>query len=108
MSSVPQVNVGAVSKESKVLDVREDYEWEAGHIGGAAHIPLDQLMARYGEIDPDEEVVVVCRSGGRSQRATEWLNGNGFEAVNLTGGMGAWMDANLPMVSENGDAPYVK
>ena len=108
MSSQPTVNVDDVTQDTPVLDVREDYEFEAGHIAGATHIPLDQLMARYGEIDPDREVTVVCRTGGRSERATAWLNANGFEAVNLSGGMGAWMDADRPMVSESGEAPYVK
>lgn len=108
MNAEPQVAVDAVTAGTPVLDVREDYEWQAGHIEGATHIPLDQLMARYGEIDPDTEVTVVCRTGGRSSRATAWLNANGFEAVNLSGGMGAWMDAQRPMVSETGETPYVK
>ena len=54
------------------------------------------------------DVYVICRSGGRSARATEWLNLNGFDAINVKGGMGAWLDAEKPIVSENGQEPQVR
>ena len=53
-------------------------------------------------------MVVVCRNGGRSARAAAWLNRNGFEAVNLDGGMAAWAEAGRPMVSDTGDTPFVR
>lgn len=108
MDSIPSVRVDELGAEAKVLDVREDYEWETGHIEGAVHIPMDQIPARLEELDPDEDLHIVCRSGGRSSRITQWLNHNGYSAFNVTGGMGAWMDANKPMVSETGEEPYVK
>lgn len=108
MDSLPSVTVDAITDETTVLDVREDDEWEAGHIAQAQHIPLGDVMSRYGELPADAEIHVICRSGGRSARVTAWLNQNGFDAVNVSGGMGAWMDAERDMVSETGTAPYVK
>lgn len=81
-----------------VLDVREDHEWAAGHIDGAKHIPLGELVDRHGELDPQAETVVVCHVGGRSARATAWLVANGHHASNLDGGMIAWEDAHRPVV----------
>ncbi|KQO03092.1 sulfurtransferase [Arthrobacter sp. Leaf234] len=107
MSDLQNVPVTAVPSDARILDVREDYEWEAGHVDGAVHIPLDQLPARFGELDPDEGLHVICRAGGRSQRAAEWLEGNGYTAINVSGGMGAWADAGKPMVSETGSEPAV-
>lgn len=104
MTDVPSITVTEVGADAVVLDVREDDEWAAGHIDGALHIPLTELMARYDEVPFDVDLVVVCRTGGRSFRATQWLNRNGFEATDVKGGMAAWDEAGLPMVSET-DAP---
>lgn len=101
------VSVDSISKDAKILDVREDYEWEAGHIDGALHIPLDSLPDRLDDLDPDTDLAVICRSGGRSARATAWLESHGYSAVNVTGGMGAWLEAGKPMVSDNGQDPTV-
>ena len=81
-----------------VLDVREDHEWTAGHIAGAIHIPLAELPARAGELDPGARTVVVCHVGGRSARATAWLHAQGHDVVNLAGGMDAWEAAGRPVV----------
>lgn len=108
MSDIENVSVDSVGVDAKVLDVREDYEWEAGHIDGAVHIPLEQVPDRLQELDPDEDLHVVCRSGGRSARVTAWLSANGYSAVNVDGGMGAWLEAGKPMVAENGQAPTVR
>ena len=103
---LPAVPAAAVPSDAQVLDVREDDEWEAGHIAGALHIPLAQVPQRLAEL-PQGQLHVVCRGGGRSQRAGEWLQGNGYDAVNVEGGMGAWAAAGRPMVSENGQDPAV-
>lgn len=97
-----QVTVDEIPADAKILDVREDMEWEAGHIDGAQHIPLGQVPERYGEVPLDEDVYIICRSGGRSLKATAYLQNAGFDVLNVIGGMGAWQDAEKPMVSENG------
>jgi rhodanese-related sulfurtransferase len=71
-----------------LLDVRTDEEWAEGRIPGATHIPLNELVARLDEVtDP---VVCICAVGGRSARATQFLQAQGREAVNLDGGVQAW------------------
>ncbi|OKL54977.1 sulfurtransferase [Bowdeniella nasicola] len=89
-----------------VLDVREDDEWEAGHAPGALHIPIGELPDRLDDL-PEEDLLVVCRGGGRSARASAWLNQNGFNAYNVDGGMSGWHRAGLPVTSEDGSVPEI-
>ena len=89
-----------------VLDVREPDEWMHGHIEGAAHIPLGELMARLDEV-PDRQTLVVCKVGARSAHATAYLVSQGRDAVNLDGGMLDWEAAGRAMVSETGRPPVV-
>ena len=105
---LPTVVATEVPDGVTILDVREPDEWEAGHIKGALHIPLGDLPARFGELPGDGELVVVCRAGGRSARAVAWLAQNGYDALNLDGGMGAGAAAGQAMVSETGEAPTVR
>lgn len=105
---VPSVDPAGVSADAVLLDVREPDEWQAGHIEGALHIPLADLPARVGELSPDDKIVVVCRSGARSGRAVGWLGQNGYDVLNLDGGMVAWAVAGQKMVSETGEAPTVR
>ena len=86
----------------QLLDVREDDEWSAGRIDGAKHIPLSQLPARLGELDRDRTVVTVCRSGGRAGKAAELLNGSGWTAEVMEGGMTSWAQAGLPVTTPDG------
>jgi rhodanese-related sulfurtransferase len=81
--------------ESEVflLDVREPDEWEEAHIDGATLIPLGSLQRRLSEVPKDRQVVVYCAVGGRSARATHFLRGHGVEAVNLHGGIRAYLSA---------------
>ncbi len=86
----------------QVLDVRYPNEWEAGRIEGALHIPVDDLAERVEEVDRDRPVVTVCRSGDRSQRAAQWLRGEGIDAENLDGGMQGWAEAGLTFSGADG------
>jgi rhodanese-related sulfurtransferase len=79
------------------LAAREQKEWYAGHAPGARHLPLGSLQGSFGSLPRDRRVVVVCRSGIRSARATALLVRSGFEAVDLNGGMRAWAAAGLPL-----------
>ncbi|GIP50631.1 rhodanese-like protein [Paenibacillus sp. J53TS2] len=73
-----------------LLDVREQDEWMEGHVAGAKHIPLGELDLRLNELDPNHEMIVICRSGNRSGMACEFLSERGFHVVNMTGGLNAW------------------
>lgn len=104
---VPTVPVSEVPDDAAVLDVREQFEWVAGHIDSATHIPTNDVPVRLDELPDGDPLYVICRTGGRSAMVAAWLNGNGFDAVNVGGGMDAWMDAGRPMVSETGAPPTV-
>ena len=108
---IPEIDVSAVPAELPedlvVLDVREDDEWRAGHISGAVHVPLMQVPQRVSELPADQQVLVVCKAGGRSAKATALLQAQGYDAVNLAGGMLAWEQAQRPMVSDTESAPEV-
>jgi rhodanese-related sulfurtransferase len=85
-----------------VIDVREEEEWQAGHAPEARLIPVSQVAARVDEIDKGRPAVIVCRSGGRSNAVAQLLSSRGVNAVNLAGGMRAWEEAGLPVVTEAG------
>jgi rhodanese-related sulfurtransferase len=85
-----------------LLDVREQGEWDAGHAPKAKHHPLRGLHTSMDRLPQGRTIVVVCRSGNRSARATKVLTKAGFDAVNLTGGMTAWKSAGLPLVNSRG------
>lgn len=85
-----------------LLDVREDDEWQRGHAADARHIPMGEVPARLNEIDPRATLYVVCKVGGRSQKVAEFLAGNGYQPVNVRGGMLAWAEAGRPVVTDDG------
>ncbi|WP_405720267.1 rhodanese-like domain-containing protein [Streptomyces sp. NBC_00046] len=91
--------------EAVLLDVREKPEWKAGHAPDAVHAPLTDLVA--GAALPaaaqGRPLVVICRSGQRSQRAAKLLTERGADAVDVKGGMNAWAAAGHPVVDERGN-----
>jgi rhodanese-related sulfurtransferase len=90
--------------EVQIVDVREAWEWQAGRIEGALHVPLNTLMAGgAADLDPARPVVAVCRSGNRSELATLMLQARGFEAHNMRGGMEAWDGEGLPFTTPDGE-----
>ncbi|MBV8932143.1 MAG: rhodanese-like domain-containing protein [Kutzneria sp.] len=104
---VPTVEVSELPDNPVLLDVREDDEWRAGHAPDAVHIPLGELSARLTEVPQDCQVYVTCRGGGRSKRATAYLNQNGWDATNVAGGMRSWHSSGRPIVAEHDGVPEV-
>ncbi|HEX2895258.1 MAG TPA: rhodanese-like domain-containing protein [Marmoricola sp.] len=96
----------ALAQGAVLVDVREDFEWAAGHVPEARHIPLRQLAARIQEIPDHRPVLVVCRSGRRSAEAARTLAGplgvHIAEVANVEGGMVAWAAAGFPVVGDGG------
>lgn len=95
------------SNDVTFLDVREWYEWDAGTIEGAVHVPIRELRDKLASVPREKPVVAICQIGQRSALAAEFLNHNGFEAHNLEGGVEAWTAEGLPLVSTTGDAGHV-
>ncbi len=87
---------------AQLVDVRESYEREAGHIENSLHIELAQLTARAGEIDRRRPVIFQCRVGARSAMAASAFQAAGYDAYSLSGGLLAWVRASLPLVPEGG------
>ncbi len=82
-----------------LLDVREDNEFAYAHLAGSRHIPLGQLPARLDELDQQQDIVVICHHGLRSQQACVYLQHAGFSRLyNLQGGIDAWSVACDPSV----------
>ncbi len=105
---MPTVTASQVSPDAYLLDVREPDEWAAGHAPDAHHLPMMQVPARLAEIPTDADVVVVCRSGGRSGQVVSYLMGNGWDKVrNLDGGMQSWAAAGRDVISEDGQPARV-
>ena len=80
----------------QLVDVREDYEWDAGRIPDARHITLSELAAHADSIERDTPVVFICRVGGRSTMAAQAFRRAGYDAYSLDGGMLAWAGSGLP------------
>lgn len=108
MSEIPTVSVGDLPDDALIVDVREADEWAAGHAPGAVHIPMGDVPGRLDELPiTDESLPVICRSGGRSLRVVQWLVQQGFDVVNVDGGMRQWGGTGKAMVSETGGEPHV-
>ena len=95
----PEVDVHTVAQvkdrdDVYLLDVREQWEYDEGHIPGVTLLPLGEVPTRMSEIPTDKEVIVTCRSGNRSGQAVDFLRQNGFDNVhNMQGGIVAWEQA---------------
>ena len=83
------------------VDVRENDEWMAGHAPDAVHVPLGRVGEAASRF-AGQQVLTVCRSGGRSGRAAKTLAAAGVDVHNVAGGMSAWASAGLPVVRDDG------
>jgi rhodanese-related sulfurtransferase len=95
--------VWSIRESVQFVDVREFYEFDAGHIEGAVHIPLRMLPSHFETLDQDRPIIVACQIGQRSALAADFLRERGFDAHNLEGGMTLWASKGLPFVSNLGD-----
>jgi rhodanese-related sulfurtransferase len=107
---IPTVTVDQIPAELPadvvLLDVREPVEWAHGHAPEAVHVPMHDIPGRLADLPADGRILVVCKVGGRSAQVVAYLAQNGFDAINIDGGMLEWQAAGRPMVAENG-APVV-
>ncbi|HKJ38644.1 MAG TPA: rhodanese-like domain-containing protein [Anaerolineales bacterium] len=98
---LPSVSAAELSEKLKngkrplVVDVRQPEEFRRGHISGAKLIPLGELSSRMKDLPKDKEIICVCASGSRSRSATKRLVNEGYNAVNMNGGMMSWARSGL-------------
>jgi rhodanese-related sulfurtransferase len=100
---IEQIDVDELERRqaagAAVLDVRTPEEYEEGHVAGAVLIPLAELGVRLDEAPDGDPLLVICLSGGRSQRACEMLAETGRVGANVTGGTRAWIESGRPVVT---------
>ena len=87
---------------AQVVDVREAYEREAGHIAGSQHIELSKLSSEAEKLERDRPVIFYCRLGSRSDMAAQALRAAGFTAYSMRGGLTRWAGEGRPLSPENG------
>lgn len=96
-SAVPTIDVTELARQrasgAVLIDVRQPAEYAEAHVPGAVLLPLDQLADRLGDVPQSGAVYVICRTGGRSQMGAQFLLQHGVDAINVTGGTLAWIDA---------------
>jgi rhodanese-related sulfurtransferase len=97
-----QVNEALADDEVALVDVREQYEWDAGRIPGARHIELERLASRADTVPTDRPIVFVCRLGVRSAMAMQAFRASGWDAYHLGGGIQRWADEGLPIEPDGG------
>ncbi|HWC10021.1 MAG TPA: rhodanese-like domain-containing protein [Acidimicrobiales bacterium] len=94
---VPEVDVDELDRRRvegvPVIDVRQPDEYDTAHVPGARLIPLGEVAARVGEVPTDGTVYVICQTGARSARATDFLRRQGIDAQNVAGGTKAWIES---------------
>lgn len=104
---VPEIDVAEAARRYEdgvpVFDVREPDEYREAHVPGAALIPLGDVVERSDELPTSGEVLIICRSGGRSRSAAEHLRTLGIDAINVAGGTQDWIAAGHRVVT--GDEP---
>lgn len=95
----------ALNLGAKLIDVREVHEYASGHIAGALLISLQTVPDRIDDFRDSKPVYVICRSGARSYRACELLEQHGVHAINVAGGMLAWVDNGQPVLEGAVEGP---
>jgi rhodanese-related sulfurtransferase len=110
-AALPEISaaeaITAVEAGAYLIDVREQHEWDAGHAPRAHLLPMSALLERLGDIPAETPLLVVCHSGMRSERVTQYLLGEGYDATNVAGGMMAWNAAGGEIESDGPGTPRV-
>jgi rhodanese-related sulfurtransferase len=92
----------AEDPQLQVVDVREPYEREAGHIAGTLHIEMNRLSSQAATLDRDRPIVFYCRVGARSTMAAQALRAAGFDAYSMSGGLLRWDEEGRPLSPDGG------
>ena len=96
-AAVPDLKAALDEGRATLIDVREFFEFQAGHVPGAIHMPMHTIPVRLDEIPSGGDVYVICESGSRSWQVAAFLQQRGVRVINVHGGMGSWRMAGFPM-----------
>ena len=99
----PAAAAELIEAGATLIDVRRDYEFDAGHIEGARNVEMNELTAHAQEIAKDRPVIFYCRSGNRSSMAAAAFHEGGWDAHNLGGGIIAWVGEGHPLQPAGGE-----
>lgn len=99
MQGITVETLAAVMKNGKtrVIDVRNPDEYRSGHVPGAELITMATIPLRTAELPRDEEIFIICESSSRSWQVCAYLERQGYQAINVEGGTGAWRMNGLPL-----------
>jgi len=95
-----QVQLALADGKAILVDVREDYEWDAGRIDGAQHIELERLAAKSDDLPKNVTIIFSCRLGARSAMAAQAFRGAGYDAWSMAGGLERWHAEGRPLVPD--------
>jgi rhodanese-related sulfurtransferase len=93
-------------KDAQLVDVRTAGEYEASHLEGALHVPLERLQESTDQLDREQPVVFYCRSGERSKMAVEAFRASGWDAYAIDGGLVTWADSGLPVEPKGAEVAH--
>lgn len=97
MNSISVDELAALGREASIVDVREADEYAEARVPGAKNLPLSSLASSLSDLPARQPVYIMCASGGRSARATAFLAEQGFDAVNVLGGITEWYRSGHPI-----------
>lgn len=89
----------ALNEGAYLIDVREDWEYQDGHVTEAIHMPLNSVSENLGALPKDKKIWIICQAGGRSMTAANYLEAQGFDVVSVAGGTGDWIAAGKEISS---------
>ena len=97
--SIPEFVAARQQPTSRVIDVREQWEYVQGHVPGATWLPMSMVTGRVDDFRGEPPTYVICRTGNRSGQVVMWLARQGIEAINVAGGTVAWQQAGGAVVT---------
>jgi len=97
VNEITAPELATLGADATIIDVREQGEWDQARIGGSVLIPMSEFVDRIAELPKDETLYILCATGNRSGRVTAYLENEGFDAVNVAGGIVGWQGAGHPV-----------
>ncbi|MCU1442500.1 MAG: sulfurtransferase [Cryobacterium sp.] len=97
MNEITPAELAALGDTATIIDVREQGEYDQAHVAASTLIPMSEFVARIDEVPHGERLYILCASGVRSAQVAQYLEQQGFDAMNVAGGINAWQSGGLPV-----------